>query len=370
MIIAWIICLVSITVSILVAISLLTATGKYKWKAASTDVPSVSICIPARNEAHALADCLERVLASDYEKLEILVLDDNSKDETSNLIKSFAHAGVRFIPGKALPDGWLGKNHALEQLAREASGDVIVFMDVDTKISVKTVSALVSAMDSGVQMAAVLPQRADIPRLSALLGHLRYFWELILPGVPSSSALWAIRREVILEKMNGFSPLATHAQPERELAIILQKTNGYKCLMDASGLGVYYEKRWASQRETSTRLLWPLFVSRISAGIIAFGCLIAWTASVISIGFYALWPQTLWLYIVTWAFGGVAYGLYLRRMWIRGWLLGALLWPVIVLQEMSFLLTSMYRYATKTVVWKGRSVTGATENQTYLTLDE
>src|SRR5688500_11530400 len=64
-----------------------------------TEMPSVTVCIPARNEMHALAECLERVLASDYEKLEILVFDDSSLDDTPTLIKSFAHEGVRFVPG-------------------------------------------------------------------------------------------------------------------------------------------------------------------------------------------------------------------------------------------------------------------------------
>src|SRR5690606_8106890 len=78
------------------------------------DMPSVSVCIPARNEAHAMTDCLEHVLRSNYPKIEVIVLDDLSGDKTSSLIKAFAHDGVRFVEGEPLPDGWLGKNHALE----------------------------------------------------------------------------------------------------------------------------------------------------------------------------------------------------------------------------------------------------------------
>ena len=42
----------------------------------SDQLPSVSVCIPARNETHAMSECLESVLASDYPKLEAIVLDD------------------------------------------------------------------------------------------------------------------------------------------------------------------------------------------------------------------------------------------------------------------------------------------------------
>ena len=69
------------------------------------ELPTVSVCIPARNEMHALEQCLEYILASDYGKLEVLVLDDSSSDQTPHIIRSFAHAGVRFIPGSPLPKG-------------------------------------------------------------------------------------------------------------------------------------------------------------------------------------------------------------------------------------------------------------------------
>src|SRR5688572_18125111 len=95
--------------------------------AAETDLPSVTVCIPARNEGHALTDCLQRVVASTYERLEIIVLDDVSGDDTSALIKSFASEGVRFVKGSKLPSGWLGKNHALQGLLDEASGTFVLF---------------------------------------------------------------------------------------------------------------------------------------------------------------------------------------------------------------------------------------------------
>ena len=103
----------------------------------SDQLPSVSVCIPARNETHAMSECLESVLASDYPKLEAIVLDDHSSDNTSHIIRAFAHAGVRFVEGDELPDDWLGKNFSLQTLANEASGKIILFMDVDTRLERK-----------------------------------------------------------------------------------------------------------------------------------------------------------------------------------------------------------------------------------------
>src|SRR5690606_35949029 len=164
---------------------------------AETDLPSVTVCIPARNEAHALLDCLPLVIASDYERLEIIVLDDVSGDETSSLIKSFASEGVRFVKGQPLVSGWLGKNHALEGLLAEASGSYILFMDVDTRLAPQAVSNLVRfALSKRASMVSVLPRREDGWRASVIMSPLRYFWELVfnrrlLPA--SASNAWLVR---------------------------------------------------------------------------------------------------------------------------------------------------------------------------------
>src|SRR6185369_13096540 len=60
-------------------------------------LPTVSVCIPARNEDRVLTDCLAAVLASDYPKLEVIVLDDCSQDKTAQVVRQFAHGGVQFI---------------------------------------------------------------------------------------------------------------------------------------------------------------------------------------------------------------------------------------------------------------------------------
>src|SRR5690606_15885888 len=134
------------------------------------------------------------VLASDYKKLEILVFDDSSTDDTSRIIRSFAQAGVRFVAGTELPEGWLGKNHALDVLSKEASGTYVLFMDVDTVIAPTTIRRLVDDVVYGKKtMVTVIPERADGWRLSVLFGHLRYFWELSVNSVSrpaTASALW------------------------------------------------------------------------------------------------------------------------------------------------------------------------------------
>lgn len=331
-----------------------------KQYAAHEHAPSVSICIPARNETHALADCLERVLASTYPKLEILVLDDNSKDDTSHIIKSFAHSGVRFIPGQKLPDIWLGKNFALEQLAREASGTYVVFMDVDTFIQPKTIDRLIGySISESKDMVSVLPRRNDVGRASVLFGTLRYFLQLTNwwnKNPPVSSSLWMIRRELLLETLGGFASFKNIVEPEGTIAAKVGES--YGCQLSNDEIGVTYEKKWRSQVETSKRLLYPFFGQTWAGGIVgvAFLSFITLPLFVLVGGLIAgefFVAATALMVLTSYT---VLYGLYLRWFWQTSWWLGVFLWPYVSLQELILLIASMIGYAWGTITWKGRAV--------------
>jgi len=332
--------------------------------AAETDLPSVTVCIPARNEGHALTDCLQRVVASTYERLEIIVLDDVSGDDTSALIKSFASEGVRFVKGSKLPSGWLGKNHALQGLLDEASGTFVLFLDVDTVLAPKAIENMVRyAVSHRAAMLSVIPRREDGWRMSVLTSPLRYFWELIFsrrlwPATASNA--WLIRRDVLLNRFDGFTTLKAAVQPESKIAAELASTHEYRFLVGTESFGVAYEKKWRSQLVTSVRLLYPTLGSQVAIGILAvldlalflvpFIVLVAVLCglhlpyllivanSIVCLGFYAL------------------YGSYARRLWRRGWIVGALLWPLLLIQEMILIIASMYQYKRRTVKWKGRLI--------------
>jgi chlorobactene glucosyltransferase len=108
--------------------------------------PFVSILIPARNEAKRIEPCLRGMLVQDYPHYEILVLDDRSSDRTFNLVQAYAkrnpsmrsaHSGrapqLKVFRGKELPQGWIGKPWACQQLARRAKGEWLFFTDADTE---------------------------------------------------------------------------------------------------------------------------------------------------------------------------------------------------------------------------------------------
>ena len=112
------------------------------------DAPLVSIVIPARNEARNIAPCVESALASSYPRLEVIVVDDHSTDETGAIAASIAARDprLRVIVPPPLPNDWFGKQWACATGAAKTRGTVIGFLDADTRQAPDLVTRVVNAM--------------------------------------------------------------------------------------------------------------------------------------------------------------------------------------------------------------------------------
>jgi len=97
--------------------------------------PIVSVLVPARNEADNIEGCLSSLLSQDYEPYEVIVLDDESQDSTPEILKRLSRGNSRLevLTGQPLPSGWMGKNWACYQLSQAAQGELILFVDADTR---------------------------------------------------------------------------------------------------------------------------------------------------------------------------------------------------------------------------------------------
>jgi len=134
--------------------------GYYKPGCIDAGAPLISILVPARNEERDIEKCIRSLIAQDYPNLEIIVLDDNSTDNTAGILQDISRGSsrVRVLEGKPLPPGWVGKNYACFQLEKEAGGEYILFTDADTVHETCSVSsAYLCLKENGLDALSVFP---------------------------------------------------------------------------------------------------------------------------------------------------------------------------------------------------------------------
>jgi chlorobactene glucosyltransferase len=150
--------------------------------------PLISVLIPARNEEENIRTCLESLQRQDYPNFEVLVLDDNSVDNTAGIVEQMVAEDKRIelIRGEPLPEEWAGKPFACYQLAQKARGSWLLFVDADTThaphmlrsvlaLALKFKTSLLSGFPR--QLANSLPQKVAIPVLYfVILSWLPLWW--------------------------------------------------------------------------------------------------------------------------------------------------------------------------------------------------
>lgn len=146
------------------------------WAAPLPQVlPLVSVLVPARNEERNIGACLESLMAQDYPRMEILVLDDDSSDATAATVEAMAgrDGRIRLLRGKPLPMGWHGKAWACHQLAQAAHGEWLLFADADTRHRPNSLSsALALARARNLDLLSLIPDMG-----------LKGFWERVMMSV-------------------------------------------------------------------------------------------------------------------------------------------------------------------------------------------
>jgi cellulose synthase/poly-beta-1,6-N-acetylglucosamine synthase-like glycosyltransferase/peptidoglycan/xylan/chitin deacetylase (PgdA/CDA1 family)/spore germination protein YaaH len=203
------------------------------------DPPLISILIPAFNEAKVIATSINRLLKSDYPRLEIIVIDDGSTDGTAAVVTT-VFANEPRVALISIPNG--GKANAINTGLRNAKGPIVVALDADTQFQSNTVSRLVRWF-------------AD-PRIGAVAGNAKVGnrinvltrWQALeyvtaqnlerralaalgcITVVPGAVGAW--RREA-LSKLGDF-PVDTLAE-DQDLTIAVQKA-GYKVIFDAEAI--------------------------------------------------------------------------------------------------------------------------------------
>jgi len=145
---------------------------------------TVGVLVPMRNEAENV-EGLVATLAAQEGSFHFYLLDDNSEDQTFELLQRFTTADSRFtvIKGAALKDKWIGKTWALQQLFDTSSEEILVSIDADVRLSNDAINKAVTALNSA-QLDFISPYPQQIAKTFAerlIQPLLQWSWLTTVP---------------------------------------------------------------------------------------------------------------------------------------------------------------------------------------------
>ncbi len=196
--------------------------------------PSISVLIPARDESETLPRCLHSLRLQTYPHYSVTVLDDGSSDSTAEVVQQVADRDGRFhlVSGQPLPEGWVGKPWACQQLADQATGDILLFIDADTWFTPDVLArvagvmqreqpGLLSAMPH--QETGTIGERIVLPGLYMLFLCGLPLWRLEdrnYPDVAAANGQFICMRRSVYDQIGGHRAVSDRIVEDLALARI------------------------------------------------------------------------------------------------------------------------------------------------------
>ncbi|MCB9851692.1 MAG: glycosyltransferase [Phycisphaerales bacterium] len=189
-------------------------------------VPALTVYVAAHNEAERIESCLHRLLDQNYPNLRVLVVNDRSEDETSAVVRSIMANDDRvdLVEVSELPDGWIGKTHALAMATRNATSDYLLFVDCDCRLVPGAIAAIMEkAIEQRLDFVSLWPmldlaspsERLITPAVSWLLG---FYTLLGSKSASDGSQVVLGNGQFMLFSRDAYDRIGGHAAVQAELA--------------------------------------------------------------------------------------------------------------------------------------------------------
>jgi cellulose synthase/poly-beta-1,6-N-acetylglucosamine synthase-like glycosyltransferase len=319
---------------------------------------SVSVLIPMRNEEENVKGCLSSVLAQKgLDTLEVIAIDDGSTDNTSNEVKAFP--SVELISGEKLPDKWLGKLWACQQLAEKSSGDYLVFVDADVRLSDYAVANSISKMGNW-DFISPYPRQLTSGFVQKIFQPLlQWSWlssvPLLIAQKYSIKSMAVANGQFLIIKRDAYFKSGAHAGIKTEVLddLMLARNllkQGYKGgVAEASNIATcHMYKNKMELFKGYQKSLWKAFGS-VPGTILAIALLIV--TGILPIISTALGSTS----------GLAAFGLITLSRMISSLRTGslpnsAIFHPLAILMLLGLILFSWYGKITNTITWRDRTV--------------
>lgn len=196
--------------------------------------PIISILIPAYNEGKNIKKTINSILKVNYpkDKIEIIVIDDGSEDDTNRIIRSYKKYGVILLRQKNS-----GKSSALNNGLKHAKGELIGCVDADSTIEKDSIISMihhfkdknVGAVTSGIYVSNAKTTLEKIQRLEYILAAFIRRLMTFLNTVYVTPGVLSLYRKSTLKKLNGFDE--GNLTEDLEIALHLHH-EGYRIILE------------------------------------------------------------------------------------------------------------------------------------------
>jgi hypothetical protein len=244
--------------------------------------PSIAILIPARDEEAAIGACIDAALASTSADIEVIVLDDGSKDKTFAIVEARAatDARLRVLAAPKPPPGWSGKSHACHVLSALTNRPFLLFVDADVRLAPEAAARLapMTGMDlvSGVprQLTGGVIETAAVPMINSLIYGYLPVW--FMRHLPSNIGLTAACGQMLMVRASSYRASGGHGAIAHKLHDALQlarlfRRKGYRTdLIDGTQLAT-------CRMYDTPRAVWRGFIKNATEGMARPVALPVWT---------------------------------------------------------------------------------------------
>lgn len=241
-VIAWLIALLwaVATVNALRKLPLIPDVLDERFGAARSEPPFIAVIVPARNEAADIEATLRSLLAAEGVRLEIFAVNDRSTDTTGEIMDRLA-AETKLVIAlhiAELPDGWMGKTHAMAMAAAQATAPWLLFTDGDVLFAKDTLLRAINFAESErADHIVIFPtlilkgigERAMIAFFQGVSALFSRFWRIPVEGAKESLGVGAFNliRADVYRSIGGFEALRMEVLEDLRLGFEV-KRHGFR----------------------------------------------------------------------------------------------------------------------------------------------
>lgn len=267
-----------------VAINLLFYRAAPRRPRPAEDRAGVTVLIPARDEESNILGAASGVLSDPSSGLELIVIDDHSRDRTAELVAEAAAEDPRIhlLSAPELPEDWGGKPHSCFAGAQKATGDYLVFIDADVRLEPDAIARLVAFMNkTGADLASGIPRQLTLTLTEKLVVPLIHF--VLLGFLPMMGMRWTrspafaagcgqlfIARHGAYDRAGGHRAVKASRHDGLELPKAFRRSGLRTDLVDATDLATCRMYRSAHQ-------VWNGFAKNATEGMGSPTGIVPWT---------------------------------------------------------------------------------------------